>query len=104
MLLTITTTTVVVVVVVVWNELTQILPVLNLLDITSKVCTIAMFVIPYLLILFCTEFVDMSIIYLHTRFHLPISNDLLLIAIKPKAKCSFYAAAILFYILEKNYY
>jgi hypothetical protein len=41
-------------------------------------------------------------ICLHTKFHVPNSNNLLIVAIKPKVKYRFYAAAILLsYILQK---
>jgi hypothetical protein len=39
--------------------------------------------------------VDMYMIYLHTRFHMPNSIVSLVIVIKPKAKCRLHAASIL---------
>jgi hypothetical protein len=45
-----------------------------------------MFLIDDLQTIFNTEFLDMFMVYLHTRFHMPKSNDLLAIAIRPKAK------------------
>jgi hypothetical protein len=42
-------------------------------------------------------------IYLHTKFHILISNDLFIIAIKRKAKHRICASVILFYVTRKNY-
>jgi hypothetical protein len=42
-------------------------------------------------------------IYLHVKFHIPNSNNSLVIAIKPEAKYRFHAVAILLsYILQKK--
>jgi hypothetical protein len=44
---------------------------------------------------FSIKFVDMFMVYLHTKFHTPSSSGSLVIAFRPKAKHEFYAAAIL---------
>jgi hypothetical protein len=52
-----------------------------------KTRSVAMFLIDDLETIFNTEFVDIFVVYLYTRFHMPKSNDLLAIAIRPKACC-----------------
>jgi hypothetical protein len=42
--------------------------------------------------------------YLHTKFHTPSYNVSLVIAIRPKNKYIFHAAAMLFYKIKKNSY
>jgi hypothetical protein len=44
----------------------------------------------------------MFVNYLHTKYHLPISNGSLVIAVKLKYKEIFRTADVLFYILQKN--
>jgi hypothetical protein len=49
------------------------------------------------------ELVREFIIYVYIKYQVPCSNDLLVITVKAKPKCRFYAAAILLYILQKHY-
>jgi hypothetical protein len=77
--------------------------VLKLLDITLKFCAITMFLIFKTYAVFHTDFVGVYIIHLHIIFHMPCSNDSLVIAIRPKARYRFHAAAILFFIVRKNH-
>jgi hypothetical protein len=70
---------------------------LNLSDITSKIRIITIFAIFYSYIIFHTRFVDMVVICLHTKFHMPSSNGSLVIATKPKTKYTFHAEVTLFY-------
>jgi hypothetical protein len=45
----------------------------------------------------------MIVMCLHTKFHMPVSSEPLVIAVKPKTKYRFHAAAmLLFYILQKK--
>jgi hypothetical protein len=60
------------------------------------------FVIVNLYKIFHTKFVDVVMIYCHTKFHMPNSYGSLVIAIKPKTKYRFHAAAMLFHILQKK--
>lgn len=82
----------------------MILSVLNLLDITWKFCSVAVFVIIDLQALFCTEFIGVLMTCLHIRFHTS-GFSCSLVIIKPKAKYwyRFHAAAMLFYIMQKKY-
>jgi hypothetical protein len=71
----------------------------NLLDITSKFRTNAMF------ITYCihAQFVCMFMTYFHNEFHVPSSDCSLIITVKLKADDNFCMAIILlFYILYKN--
>jgi hypothetical protein len=64
-----------------------------------------MFVIIDLQTVSYTQCIGMLLIYLHARFHIPISSISSNIAIKPWAKRRFYAAAILlFHVRQKNYH
>jgi hypothetical protein len=87
-----------------WEELTssvQVLSTLILSHITSKYHTVAIFFIFDLSTIFHTQFVDIFMINLRTKFDMSSSSDSLVIAIKPKPK--LHAAAMLFYILQKKY-
>lgn len=44
----------------------------------------------------CTEFVGVCMIYFYTKFHVPNSNNSLVIGNISKIKCLFYAPAILY--------
>jgi hypothetical protein len=76
---------------------------LNLSGITWKFRTIAMFVIvdSYNALLH-TEFLNMFMNRLRTKFHMPSSNGSLAVAIKPKTKHRVHAAAMFFSILQKQ--
>jgi len=59
-----------------------------------------------LLSVFCTEYVGMFMTnmgpnYLHTKFHILSTSGSLFIAVKPKGKCGFCMAAMLFCMLQK---
>jgi len=70
------------------------------MDISSKFCTITIFIIVNLYTIFCIEFVEMVMMCIHTKFHIPDSNGSLVTAIKLKYKYRFHAAILLlFYIL-----
>jgi len=56
-----------------------------------------MFVITALKYLFNTQWRDMFMIYLHTKFHIPLSDVLLVIAVVPKVEEKFPSAAILIF-------
>jgi hypothetical protein len=64
-------------------------PHLNLSDITSKICTIAMFLFVDLQVICNTEIVVTFVIYVLTRFQIPNSNGSLVIAIKLKLNVDF---------------
>jgi hypothetical protein len=51
---------------------------------------------------FHTQFVDMVMIYLHTRFHMPSSNRSLLVAVKLKVEDSIKMATTLSDILQNK--
>jgi hypothetical protein len=57
-----------------------------------------MYLIDDLETIFNTEFVDMFMVYLHARFYMPKSNDLLAIAIRPIAEYRLFS-----YILQYIY-
>jgi hypothetical protein len=51
---------------------------------------------------FSTEFADICVIYLYTKFYIPNSSGLLINALKPKAKCRIQGASnMLAYILQE---
>jgi hypothetical protein len=65
--------------------------------------TISMFLIGDFETVFSREFVDVCMIYLRAKFHLPDSNGSLVITVKPIDKYRFPAAAFLLsYTLEKR--
>jgi hypothetical protein len=69
-------------------------------NITSMVRIVAMFLIVDSGTIFNRKFLSMCMICLHAKIHVLNSNSLLIVAIKPKAKYRFHAAAILLsYIL-----
>jgi hypothetical protein len=77
----------------------------NNIAITSKTCTLAMFLIVDFETIFNTAFVAMWMLYLHIKFHMPNSSGSLVIDIRPKPKYThtFCSAAIyLSYLLQKT--
>jgi hypothetical protein len=60
------------------------------------------FIVIELETLFHAWFVDIFMIYLHTRLHTLSSNTSLVITINQKVKHRFHAAMMLFYILQKK--
>lgn len=83
-----------------WNCKAQILYTLNLMNTTSKFCTVTTFKIVDLYITLHTEFVHMVMFCPQNRFH--ISNSSLVIIIKPKTKYKLHAASVLFYTPQNN--
>jgi hypothetical protein len=75
---------------------------LNSSDLTSNFLTISVSLIGDLQTLSHTELLGMFMIYLHTKFHTPISTESLAIAMKHKTKERFRTPTMLsFYILHK---
>jgi hypothetical protein len=62
-----------------------------MLHITSEIHTVAMFFIDGLEIILNTEFVGTFMIFIHTKFHMPISDGSLDTAVNPKAKYRFHS-------------
>jgi hypothetical protein len=61
----------------------------------SRIRAVTKFLIVDLYTLIDAEFAQVFLIYLHSKFHMPHSNDPLVIAIKTEAKYRFHAAAML---------
>lgn len=76
---------------------------LNLLDVTYQHHVFAMFVIAELQTVFHVEYVGMFMIYFCTKCHMFISNVLLLINMKSKAKESFCKAVTFLFCVLKYY-
>jgi hypothetical protein len=63
----------------------------------SEFCTVAMFVTVDLQKTLYIEYVNMFVVYLHTKFHIPSSSCSLIIAIKLKAEENFHIAVMVLF-------
>jgi hypothetical protein len=70
---------------------------LNLLNLTSKFHTVAIFEIIDLKTTFHSLYVDIFINYAHTKFNMPRSSGSLVFAIKPKTKENLRLATLLYF-------
>jgi hypothetical protein len=52
--------------------------------------------------IFHIKFINIFMIYFHTKFHMPSFNGSSVITMKLKAKYRFCSAAMLFYIMQKK--
>jgi hypothetical protein len=81
---------------------TDFIYILNVPDVTSKFHTLVTFVNDDINNIYTTS-LDMLVIYLQAKFHMPSYSGSLLLAIKPKAKWRLHAAAMLPFSIEKHY-
>jgi hypothetical protein len=70
--------------------------ILSLSQAPTKIRTVAMFLFFDLDLIFHIEFLDIYMVYLHTKFHTINSITSLAITIKPKSKHKYHAARRIF--------